>query len=107
MEAKVADGLGLRSAMRQPQVAAVERSTIQFGNDANQVHHVFRHIDKLKIDRNTVQSAIQNHLKIVAPKIPNGKPFNQIIEVADKRIQYTAFKLPDGTINIGRIHGAS
>lgn len=33
-----------------------------------------------------------------------GKPFNQIIQIDGQRIQYTAFKLPDGTYNIGRIH---
>ena len=90
-----------------PQVVIAEKGIIQFGRDANQTHHVFRHIDKLKLDRNTVQSAIQNHLKIVEPKITDGVPFNQIIEVSGKRIQYTAFKLSDGTINVGRIHGAS
>jgi len=35
----------------------------------------------------------------VSAQIVPGKPFNQVIEVAGQRIQYTAFKLPDGTIN--------
>lgn len=35
------------------------------------------------------------------------KHLNQVIEVAGKKIQYTAFKLPDGRINVGRIHGVN
>ena len=33
-----------------------------------------------------------------------GRPFNQIIRIGGRNIQYTAFKLSDGTFNIGRIH---
>lgn len=31
--------------------------------------------------------------------------FNQIINIDGQDIQYTAYKLADGTINVGRIHG--
>ena len=55
--------------------------------------------------RAEVQAAIEQHLPSVASQIPAGRPLNQIIEVAGRRIQYSAFRLPDGTINIGRIHG--
>jgi len=79
---------------------------IQFGKDANQVEHAFRHTDALGLDRGVVQSEVQAHLKTVASQITPGKPFNQVIEVGGQRMQYTAFKLQDGTINVGRIHGA-
>ncbi len=87
-------------------VGAADDVAIQFGKNANQVHHAFRHTDALGLDRAVVQFGVQSHLKTVASQITPGKPFNQIIEVGGQRIQYTAFKLPDGTINVGRIHGA-
>jgi hypothetical protein len=80
---------------------------IQFGKGQNQVYHAFRHTDALGLDRSLVQSTIQNHFKTVSAQIVAGKPFNQIIEIGGQRIQYTAFKLPDGTFNIGRIHGVN
>jgi len=84
----------------------VDDIAIQFGKNANQTQHAFRHTDALGLNRSVVQSGVQTHLKTVALQITPGKPFNQVIEVGGQRIQYTAFKLPDGTVNVGRIHGA-
>ena len=78
---------------------------VQFGKTENQIYHAFRHTDALGLDRSLVQSTIQNHFKTVSSQVVAGKPFNQIIEIGGQRIQYTAFKLSDGTFNIGRIHG--
>ena len=77
----------------------------QFGKNENQVSHVFRHIDALGLDRSLAQSTIQKHFKTVSSKIVTGKPFNYIVEIEGQKIQYTVFKLPDRTFNIGRIHG--
>ena len=82
------------------------QTTVRFGANANQVSHAFRHTDELGLDRTVVQSAVQKHFNGVSSQIVQGKPFNQVIDVAGQRIQYTAFKLSDGTVNIGRIHGA-
>ncbi|MCE2495534.1 MAG: hypothetical protein J4F31_02990 [Flavobacteriales bacterium] len=79
--------------------------TIQFGKGANQVSHAFRHTDKLGLNRSLVQSSVETHFKTVSSQVVAGKPFNQIINIGGQRIQYTAFKLPNGTFNIGRIHG--
>jgi hypothetical protein len=57
------------------------------------------------LDRAVVKAAVETHFRGVSSQIVTGKPFNQIIEIAGQRIQYTAFRLKDGTINIGRIHG--
>ena len=78
---------------------------VQFGKTENQIFHAFRHTDALGLDRSVVQSTIQNHFKTVSSQVVAGKPLNQIVEIGGQRIQYTAFKLPDGTFNIGRIHG--
>ena len=79
--------------------------TVQFGKDSHQIYHTFRHTDMLGLNRTVVKSAIEAHLTKISSQIAPGKPVNQIIEVSGQRIQYTAFKLEDGTINIGRIHG--
>ncbi len=78
----------------------------QFGNNPNQIYHTFRHTDKLGLDRDIVQKEVTSHLAKVANQVTEGKPFNAVIKVQGKDIQYTAFKLKDGTYNIGRIHGA-
>jgi len=57
----------------------------------------------LGLARSAVQAAIEEHLPTIASQIVEGKPLNQVIEVAGKSIQYTAFKLSDGTINISRL----
>jgi len=85
----------------------IEKIKIQFGKGANQVYHAFRHTDEMGLSRAAVQAAIEEHLPTVASQIVDGKPLNQVIEVSGKQIQYTAFKLPDGTINVGRIHEAN
>ena len=84
---------------------AAQRLAVTFGRNANQIEHAFRHTDKLGLSRTAVQEAIQKHLPSVIDKIPSGSPLNRVIEVGGKRIQYSAFRLPDGSINVGRIHG--
>ncbi len=84
---------------------AATNVTVQFGKTSNQISHAFRHTDALGLDRALVQSSIQTHFKTASSQIVAGKPFNQIIEIGGQKLQYTAFKLSDGTFNIGRIHG--
>ena len=82
----------------------VVEKAITFGQNENQVYHTFRHIDKLNISRDVVRKIIMNDLKKKQAKIVENIPFNQIIQIGKHRLQYTAFKLPNGKINIGRIH---
>jgi RHS repeat-associated protein len=84
----------------------IEKIKIKFGNNPNQIHHTFRHTAEMGLARSTVQKAIEDHLPTVISKIQDGKPLNEVIVVAGQKIQYTAFKLQDGTINVGRIHAA-
>jgi hypothetical protein len=102
--AQTEPALGSPHAARGAGTAA-EKLTVTFGRDANQIQHAFRHIDKLGLSRTAVQEAVQKHLPSVVDKIPAGRPLNQVIEVGGQRIQYSAFRLPDGSINVGRIHG--
>jgi hypothetical protein len=84
-------------------VGALARS-VTFGRSANSVFHTFRHTDKLGLDRAEVQSAVLEHLASVLTEITPGKPFNFVVTVNGRRLQYTAYAFSDGTINIGRIH---
>jgi len=81
------------------------RHVLQFGQTDNQVYHAFRHTDALGLDRAAIQTAIAEHFPSVSSRLTVGRPLNAIIEVAGQRVQYTAYRLPNGVINIGRIHG--
>uniref|UniRef100_UPI000527B373 RHS repeat-associated core domain-containing protein n=1 Tax=Thiolinea disciformis TaxID=125614 RepID=UPI000527B373 len=93
------------SNLARQQVSQIDNLRIQFGNVDNQVSHTFRHIEDLGLDRSTVQLAVENDLRQgTASQVVSGRPFNGIVEVAGHRLQYTAFRLPNGVLNIGRIH---
>jgi len=78
---------------------------VQFGQTENQIYHAFRHTEKLGLDRLIVRSAVEQDFKSVFTQVVEGESLNRIIEVGGIRIQYSAYKLKDGTFNIGRIHG--
>lgn len=92
------------AAPQATQTAQAPSLQIQFGNNANQVFHTFRHTDALGLARADVQSAVQTHLSGAYSQMVQGKPFNQMIEVSGQRLQYTAYLLKSGAINVGRIH---
>ncbi|MFZ6663660.1 hypothetical protein [Peijinzhouia sedimentorum] len=100
-------GLGAGRAVSTSRITAkgLGNSSIQFGRTLDQINHTFRHTDKLGLSRMIVKSSVEKNLKSISHKILTGKPFNQTIKISGKRVQYTAFKLENGTINIGRIHG--
>jgi hypothetical protein len=74
---------------------------IQFGKDANQVSHAFRHIDGV-VDRTKAITAITDDLNAAASAIKDGLNIRKVV-VDGVELTYNAFRLPDGTINIGRI----
>ena len=80
------------------------RSIITFGQNENQVYHTFRHIDQLGLSRDVVTKTIMKDIAKKTTEIVEGRPFNQRIEIMGHRLQYAAYKLSNGKINIGRIH---
>lgn len=50
-------------------------------------------------------AAIDKHLPLVVSEFVPGAPLNKIITVNGRQIQYTAFQLSKGVVNVGRIHG--
>ena len=53
-----------------------------------------------------MQAAIEQHLPTVVSQMAPGRPLNQVITDEGQKIQYTAFEIAKGVINVGRIHGA-
>ena len=87
-------------------LAAMECNVeVQFGANANQAYHAFRHIAKMGLDKAKVQKAVTASVRELAKQIEPGKPFMQTITVDGHKLQYTAYLLRDGLINVGRIHG--
>ena len=77
-------------------------SKIQFGKVQNQVNHAFRYIDKAGFSRADVRTAIQKDLTHSSSSIQKGLN-KRFVTVGGVRIDYHAYRMPDGTVNIGRI----
>ncbi|WP_054114287.1 RHS repeat-associated core domain-containing protein [Marinagarivorans algicola] len=103
VEGQVIGGLKLAMAFVFLRKANV---SITFGENANKIQHTFRHTDALGLSREVVQQSVAKHFSMVHSLVQNGKPLNQVIDVAGQRVQYSAFRLSEGKFNIGRIHGA-
>lgn len=78
------------------------KSKIRFGSNANQEYHTFRHVGEAGIDKKAAEDAIRADLAPKADSMPEGLTSGEV-RVAGKTLRYNAFKLPDGTINVGRI----
>lgn len=76
---------------------------VSFGRNGNQLFHTFRHVEDAGLNREAVRRAVQTDLRVSASRIEAGKPFNQTISVDGTQVTYTAFRLEDGSINVGRI----
>jgi hypothetical protein len=80
---------------------AAEVEAIRFGKDANQVYHAFRHLQEAGV---SVQAAKEAILSDIALKgsLPSGLSTGTV-NVGGRNLIYNAYKLADGTINVGRI----
>lgn len=79
--------------------------SIQFGGNANQTYHALRHVDEMGLSRTMVQRAVSDNIREMSCQIVPGKPFVQTITVGGQKLQYNAYLLPNGVINVGRING--
>ena len=78
------------------------RPAIKFGANESQLRHTFRHIDRMGLDRGAVATAILEDLSRRHPMSPGTYIAGNVI-VGGVELEYRAFLLNDGTINIGRI----
>ena len=81
---------------------AAESVAVRFGAVENQISHTFRHVEKAGFDRQLVQEAITQQLSKAGASLPDGQ-YSGSVFVNKTKLDYSAFKLPDGTINVGRI----
>jgi filamentous hemagglutinin len=79
--------------------------SVRFGADENQVRHTFRHIDRLGLDRDAVSNAIRADIARQGSVSP-GASLTGTVMVGGVALEYRAFGLADGTINVGRITGS-
>jgi RHS repeat-associated protein len=77
-------------------------NVIQFGSNPNQNYHTFRHVVAAGMDSGQVEAAVQADLTANLGAISPGLNV-RTITVGGQQITYTAFKLPNGVINVGRI----
>ena len=90
-----------RLAARAAERAAAEEA-VSFGRNANQISHAFRHVDAAGLPRAEVQAAIRSNLQGV--EMQAGKLHVGTVEVNGQTLQYNAYMLQDGTVNVGRIN---
>ncbi|MDP0930203.1 hypothetical protein Q0601_23775, partial [Paracoccus onubensis] len=78
---------------------------VTIGRNANQEYHAWRHVeDELGMSREPVRDAIIDDLPSIS-ELSDGLNVRQVT-VDGVKLQYNVYKLPDGTVNIGRINAA-
>jgi filamentous hemagglutinin len=82
--------------------AAEGNPTIQFGANDNQSSHTFRHVISGGYDATAVQNAVTGNLNNIGASLPQGQ-YTGTVVVNGTTFNYSAYKLPNGTINVGRI----
>jgi len=81
---------------------SIDELAIQFGKVENQISHTFRHVEKAGFERKAVQEAIRQDLLRSAESLVGGQYSGSVL-LNGTKLEYSAFKLSDGTINVGRI----
>jgi hypothetical protein len=81
---------------------------VVFGQDSNQISHTFRHTDDLGLDRAEVMDAIRADLQSNLPftvRPPKDVLFVGRVTVGGIQLQYHAYPINEGLVNVGRITG--
>ncbi|WP_409975947.1 hemagglutinin repeat-containing protein [Xanthomonas graminis] len=81
---------------------ADDGQAIQFGANQNQSFHTFRHVVNGGYDAKAVQSAVINDLSDIKMSLSQGQ-YTGTVVVNGVKFIYSAYKLPNGKINVGRI----
>jgi RHS repeat-associated protein len=88
------------AAMKSAAQAAA--AAVKFGSNPNQDYHTFRHVEDAGVDKQAAEKAIREDLAGKEDSLPHGLTKGRV-NVGGKTLEYNAYKLPDGTINVGRI----
>ena len=93
-------GAGIDAALAARAVTA-QAEAVQFGRTANQVYHTFRHLQEAGVNVEAAKDAILNDIAAKGT-LPQGLA-SGTVNVGGRSLTYNAFKLADGTINVGRV----
>jgi hypothetical protein len=74
-------------------------ASIEFGGNANQASHTFRHIDAIGVPRDAVTAAIRADV----PALQVGQGVTRTVTVNGTELTYRAHRVNETSINIGRI----
>lgn len=73
--------------------------SVEFGANANQISHAFRHIDAIGISRDAVTTAIRADM----PALQVGQGITRSVTVNGVDLTYRAHRATDSLVNVGRI----
>lgn len=93
-------GAGIDAALAA-RAATAQAEAVQFGRTANQVYHAFRHLQEEGVNVEAAKDAILNDISAKGT-LPQGLTTGTV-NVGGRSLTYNAFKLADGTINVGRV----
>jgi hypothetical protein len=77
---------------------------IRFGTNEDQIRHTFRHTDQLGLNRDDIAEAIRADLTRRQSVLP-GTYITGKVGIDGAVLEYRAYGLADGTVNVGRITG--
>jgi hypothetical protein len=98
------DAIGVVGAIGARTAAiSVRGLVVTFGRDANQVYHTFRHVEGIGMSASSVSRAVTSDLAKVAKSVAPGSGVRRTIAIGSIRVEYRAFKLPNGSMNVGSI----
>jgi len=75
---------------------------IEFGRNANQLSHTFRHTYAAGLTQSDVEQEITKHLQLLQDRLMAG-PYTGEVHVRGVHLEFRAFRFDDGNIHVGRI----
>jgi uncharacterized protein RhaS with RHS repeats len=89
---------------KKPQPEDAQNCTISFGRNKDQADHATRHLNDKGIDPETAMEKITNDINRLNGEGKIGDGLNRgSINVNGATVDYSAYRLPDGSVNVGRM----
>jgi hypothetical protein len=87
----------------KPKTPRVEKRIVHFGQNPNQSRHTFRHTKEYGLQSKQVESAVEQDLRKNMHKIDLNKSYKGIVKVNGVELEYNAYEIASGEINVGKI----
>jgi hypothetical protein len=101
--ASVGAGVAGRGLQGLQALRAGSAAGIEFGANANQVSHAFRHIDAIGLSRDAVTTAIRSDMSALTTNLQVGQTAIRTVTVNGANLTYSAHRVSQSVINVGRI----